>query len=268
MLERPAVDWILMLRSRNEGMRREGERGFTMMEVIISLGILSLIAGAITGVFITSLRDLAPGGAQARLAGSHDLAYLESLLGKDGARATCIATSTSTTVYGQTSTACSSTPGSTQGYYAAGCASAPLASPAVLCLGWPVLGSSSSPYTGTSCHVAVYKVNPTGVVTRTEYQVAFGTGSSSFSVRTQVASVNVDLYYSVQMTPATSFTAYTPPGETYTWLRALPINLKATGVSLGAFSETLTLHPVATDPGGAASAVTTVNALNSGGDPC
>jgi hypothetical protein len=52
-----------------------------------------------------------------------------------------------------------------------------------------------------------------------------------------------------------------PPGESYTWVRSIALLLTTPGVIHGP-TQTMALHPVATDPAGASAAIT------SGGAPC
>lgn len=251
-------DVLIRMRS---GRRRTRERGFTFIELVISLGILGIVIAAIAAAFGVGVRALAPGGAQARLAGAHDLAFLEQLLGKDGARASCI-TAGGPTVYGANVTAKFSTCSPGTGYgQVPGCTAPPYAA---LCLGWPQYDPTSG--TGT-CHVAVYtkgQPNPPAtpaagqnvVVTRTEYSVPYPFPSPP----PKKSALVVDRFDTVQFQVGVPV-AYTPANESYTgtWVRSIPVTITATGVSQGQFSQTLALHPVATDPGGASSAITAEN---------
>lgn len=221
--------------------RHARERGLTIIELIVSLAILAVIAGSLAAAFSIGIRVLARGGPQDRLAGAHDLATLEQVLGRDAARASCIQIQGAATVYGRTSPnsgPCSSATGYGK---VGGC------SGATFCFAWPQYGS---PW---SCHVAVYTtVNQ--MVTRTEYAVPVGSGASAVSSIPESTDT-------VTLQVGTLSTVTVLDGN-YPWLRTLPVNIKATGVSKNPFNETLALHPVASDPGGSASAVTT------SGSPC
>lgn len=216
--------------------RRRHESGFTLIEVIVSMTILAIIGGAIAAIFSVGLEVLRPGGPQARLLGSHDLMVLEQALGKDGARAACVQTPASNTPYG------SCRNGFAKLHAAGDCPSADL------CFGWPQIADSS-------CHVAVYAIGSNTTALRTEYAV-----SSSGSVSTPAASLPLAREVAVNIQVGV-VAAVTPPGETYSWVRAIPVSITTVGVTKGP-SETLVLHPIATDPAGSASAIT------SAGNPC
>lgn len=219
--------------------RHARERGLTLIEVIVSLAILAVIAGSIAAAFSVGIRVLARGGPQDRLAGAHDLATLEQVLGRDAARAACIQIQGGA-VYGRTSPSsgpCSSATGYSK---VAGC------SAATFCFAWPQYASPS-----WSCHVAVYTtVNQ--MITRTEYAVPIGSRATAISSIPETADTVTLQVGALSLSTTT----------TYPWLRTLPVNIKATGVSKNPFNQTLALHPVASDPGGSAAAVTT------SGSPC
>ena len=211
--------------------RRAGERGFTLIEVIVSLVIVALISGAVAGIFAVSLRILGSGGPQTRLFGSHDLMILEETLGQDGARAACM--KIAGTAYGS----CGS------GFAKVTCTSTDL------CIGWPQLS-------GPACHIADYAAGANSAGTRTEYSV-----SSSGSVTNLGANPLARLeHVTITIgTPATVTVASTTPS--YTWVRSVSVTITDAGTPNGA-SQTLTLHPAATDPAGPSAKVT------SGGTPC
>jgi prepilin-type N-terminal cleavage/methylation domain-containing protein len=210
--------------------QRAGERGFTLIEVVVSIAILAVIGSIIATVFGVGVQVVAKGGPKDRLTGAHDFMVLEQTLGKDAARAACV--QVADTVYGGTTCA------SSFGHKEIACGSS-----AVLCIGWPDVGESS-------CHVAAYVT--AGIVTRREYRVS-GAGIAVVESG-PLTEDTVNLVFG-------SPTEVTAPGR-YPWLRSLPVSVTATGVSAGQFSQTLILHPVATDPGGAASAITAQ------GNPC
>jgi prepilin-type N-terminal cleavage/methylation domain-containing protein len=219
------------MRRLSEPSRRTSERGFTLIEAVVSIAILSIVAGTMATVFSVGFHVVAAGGPKDRMTGAHDFMVLEQALGKDAARAACF--QVQGTVYGQTSSTCSSSSAYGQ---VSGCSSA------LLCIGWPDVGESS-------CHVAVY-VQSAGIVRRTESRVSGGGVVSVGSGRLTEDTVIITL-----SNPQTT----APSG--YRWLRSLPITVTATGVTAGQFSQTLTLHPVATDPDGAASAITAQGSL-------
>lgn len=255
---------MLTVRCSAERTQRPGEHGFTLIEVIVSIAILAIAAGAIAAAFTAGLHAFAPGGARDRLAGAKDLSVLEQLLGRDGARAACITaqdpTSGSFIVYGQTSSTCATTTGYGK---VPGCTSAPFAT---LCLAWPQLGTSGPAFLDSTCHIAVYTAGAPqppatpaasgGIVTRTEYTVPLSGAFSS-------SAVTVDRFDTVRLQiGAASPPSYKPAGETYTWLRSLPISIVATGVASNQPGQSLALHPVAVDPDGPAAAIT------EDGSPC
>jgi prepilin-type N-terminal cleavage/methylation domain-containing protein len=220
------------------------ELGFTLIELIVSLAILAIIAGAIAATFSVGLRVLARGGPQDRLAGAHDLATLEQVLGRDAARAACIQIQGGATVYGRASPSsgpCSSATGYGK---VGGCSTAP----ATFCFAWPQYTSPN-----WSCHVAVY-TTASQIIMRTEYAVPIGAGASAVSSIPETADT-------VTLQIGTLSTVTVSDGN-YPWLRTLPVNIKATGVGKNPFSQALALHPVASDPGGSAAGVT------SSGSPC
>jgi prepilin-type N-terminal cleavage/methylation domain-containing protein len=215
--------------------RRVREQGFTLIELTVSLGILAIIAGAIAAAFSVSLRVIAKGGVQDRLAGAHDLSSLEQVLGRDGSRAACIQ-GPGGTVYGHASCAAA--------INQAGC------SADSLCFAWPQFDGTS-----WSCHVALYSPISGAVghiVTRKEFSAA----SPISTIPETVDNVTVTIGQADAATVSDG-----TPSPPYMWLRSLPLTIQATGVTANQFSQTLTLHPVASDPGG--------GAAGSGGDsPC
>lgn len=216
-----------------ERRRHRGERGLTLIELIVSIAILAVIGTVVAAAFSVGLKAVSAHGATDRLAGAHDLMALEQQLGQDGARASCIEVGGH--VYGRTATTCA--PSTGYGRVSA-CTSA------VLCIAWPQLSDFA-------CQVAAYTetgTDPKVIVSRTLYSVASGAANA-------LAAVTVPLTVDpVRITLGTP-DAPTAPGG-YAWIRSLPITIEATGVNLGQFSQTLALHPVATDPDGAAAGIT------------
>lgn len=241
---------------------RLGERAFTMIEVLVSLAIVAILAGAIAAAFTTGLRIVAPGGVTDRLSGAKDLALLEQILGRDGSRASCLTVESPFAVLGQTSSTCAATTGYGK-LPGSACTSAQ--STVLLCLGWPQLAGTSPSFLSSTCHVAVYSISAPAppatpaavgaVVMRTEYTVPL-IGATSSSTEA------VDQFDTVQVQVGTPTPAGYKPTGTYNWFRSLLITLTATGVAQSRPSQTLALHPVSGDPAGPAAAVTTA------GSPC
>lgn len=202
---------------------RASESGLTLMEVLVSIAILTIISGVIAAIFGVGLKVVAPNGPQARLLGAHDLTVLEQDLGQDGARAACV--KVSGTAYGSCS----------HGFSAVTC------STASLCFGWPVVVLPSD----VSCHVAVYPTGTGVSATRVEYKVSGGTP-------TQLSSVPLARDQPVDLSLGT-VVASIPPGESFSWVRSLPVTVSASGITNGP-SRTLALQPVAADPAGPSSA--------------
>jgi hypothetical protein len=229
----------------------------TLIEVIVSVAILAIIGGVVATAFAVGLKVVAPGGAQSRLANAHDFMVLEQQLGKDAARASCIQVQGDSMVYGQSGATCRTT-GTTTGYGKVTDCSA-----AALCFGWPVLGSQAD-FSDYACNVAVY-MTAASIVTRGEYSVRLGattwSGAPVKPVMNPLTAKGSTVDFQVPPAAGTLDWANGPTGS-YKWIRTLPVKLVATGVSQGQFSQTLTLHPVATDPGGAGAVIT------SQGSPC
>jgi len=80
--------------------RPQGQFGFTLIELVVSSGLLVLVAAAIAGATDVGVHTLGSGGAGDRLAGDHDLFALEQMLGRDMARAECVYDPPSTRVSG------------------------------------------------------------------------------------------------------------------------------------------------------------------------
>jgi prepilin-type N-terminal cleavage/methylation domain-containing protein len=214
------------------------ESGLTLIEIIVSLVILAIVTGAVAATFFVAFKAVAPNGPQARLLGAHDLTILEEALGRDGARAACIEVPPggASNTFGS----CANGFASVETWAAAqgkpNCTANPNPN---LCIGWVQVSD-------LSCHVAVYPGGSSNG-TRTEYaRVGSGTPSLVGSVPlAREQQVNLQ----VGTPPPTPYFA-TPPGETYNWIRSLPVTITALGVTNGP-SQVLALQPVATDPNGA-----------------
>jgi prepilin-type N-terminal cleavage/methylation domain-containing protein len=240
---------------------RPGEHGFTLIETLVSLTLLALIAGVLGTVYTVGLKALAPGGPTDRLGGADAFMVLEQTLGRDGSRAGCIQIKGGT-VYGQSnaSNTCTTSGATTTGFGKVETFCAPAT--AVLCFAWPQDTVSS-----WSCHVAVYiasGTSPKFTIRRTEYSVALGAGSATPAGTVLLTPDAVNFQVPPQSGTLKTVTLSTSPVPgSYTWVRSLPVTITATGVTKGQFAQTLTLHPFATDPDGAASAIT-----NPQGSPC
>jgi prepilin-type N-terminal cleavage/methylation domain-containing protein len=135
--------------ARHAGRRRRRHRtqlGLTLIELLVGLAILATIVGSLAGAFEIGLKILAPGNAQARLTGSHDLLAFEQQIGADVARAVCLAAPGQTAV---PSGGCQ-----LQGKSTSTCGGGSL-----LCLAYYVPGS-------TTCHNITYSQLPGNVLAR------------------------------------------------------------------------------------------------------
>lgn len=162
---------------------RRGERGVTLIELLVSLAILALIGVSISGAFAVGFRLLGTGGAQAQLTGNSDVMALEQQLGRDINRAVCLAAPSQTSI---PQPGC----GSSVNRSPSTCGSASY----VLCLAWYQPGA-------TDCHTVVYKQAPgntnlirsdtdAGAGTTTQAQISAGdyTPQATWSATTTAAS--------------------------------------------------------------------------------
>lgn len=220
---------MVTLAMRTSRRRRHGELGFTLIEVLVSIAILAIIGGVVATAYSVGLSILQPGGPQTRFLASHNLMVMEQVLGKDGARASCVKVPGSGT-YG----ACS------KNFPSANCPAADL------CFGWPQVSDST-------CHVSDYAVGSGVVATRTEYVAGVATPAQADTL-TRESPVNIVI-------DVANVKTVTPTGESYTWLRSLPVTVTGTGLA-NPPSQKLVLHPIASDPAGASSQIT------ASGSPC
>lgn len=191
----------------------------TIIELLVAIAILAAIGGSTAGAFSVGLRVLGPGGAQARLTGSHDLMAFEQQLGADVARAVCLRAPGAPSVP------------------TGGCAASVQKSPTtcvsgyILCLAWFVPTTSSPP-----CHTVSYtQTATTDVIVRTD--VASSTSSTRFTT-------------GGLMVPSVSWTTTTING--YQWASQVLLNVTQQGTP-GAptshyASTTFTLVPLVADP--------------------
>src|SRR3989442_10311735 len=77
---------------------RSDQSGFTLVELLVSVIILALIGVSIAAAFTVGFHVLGNRGDQVALAGSNDVLALEQQLGRDIARADCLAASGQTTI--------------------------------------------------------------------------------------------------------------------------------------------------------------------------
>ena len=200
--------------------RRPGERGLTVIELLVTLSILALIGGAVAVSLSIGIRTLGNGGASDRIAGTHDLSSFEQQLGGDIAHAACISKSpassanslgTCTTLLGGTPAACGS------------------ASTSFLCVAWPV-------WTAGTCHTAVYSQSG-GVVTRAEFSGASRLTTIHVSTDSVTATANLTT------TPSPS-----NPSKNWVSLVSVTVTSLAIPAAKSPPSGTFRLHPVAMDP--------------------
>jgi len=125
---------------------RRRQAGFTLTEVLISIGLLTLVGASLTGAFGIGYRVLGAGGAQASLRGNNDVMALEQQVGADITRASCLASGSTLIPTG----GCATFNGALSGTPAARC-------PAqyVFCVGWFKPGD-------TTCHEVVYSQRSSG----------------------------------------------------------------------------------------------------------
>ena len=121
---------------------RAGERGFTLVEVLVSLALLSIIGTVMGVVFSVGMSAIiAPGASRDRLASASDAIAIQQLLAEDIDRATCIQVPSSG-VYGSCATR------SPSAQFGGQCTSSDL------CVEWPDLA------TPNQCDGALYALSP------------------------------------------------------------------------------------------------------------
>ncbi len=121
---------------------RAGERGFTLVEVLVSMALLSIIGTVIGVVFSVGMSAiLSPGASRDRLASASDAIAIQQLLAQDVHRATCVQVPSSG-VYGS----CAAETPSSQ--FDGQCTSSEL------CIEWPDLATPGQ------CDMALYTLSP------------------------------------------------------------------------------------------------------------
>jgi prepilin-type N-terminal cleavage/methylation domain-containing protein len=220
---------------------RTGERGFTLVEMLVCLALLALIGTVMGIVFSVGLRAIvAPGASKDRLAASSDAIAVQQLLSTDVNRASCIAVAPasggSLNPYGSCAAEtspfqgdCSDSASGSGSDSDSGSGSG--SGTALLCLEWPDLT------TATQCDVAVYTLG-SQQVTRTAWLGAASAGSVSYPVTVAPSAP-------VVVTPTATPAAPSAPG--FAW----PVELEITVTSADAQlinppSLSLDLQPLAT----------------------
>jgi prepilin-type N-terminal cleavage/methylation domain-containing protein len=154
---------------------RARERGFTLVEVLVSMALLGIIGAALGIVFSLGMRTiLAPGASQDRLVAASDTIAFEQPFIQDVQRASCI-----------------HFPGNPQ--YSDGCAGESVPFQAqqaqcsgrstLLCLEWPDLVSSGQ------CDMALYALS-TNPVSRIAWEGSTETSTSFSGVTVQILSTS------------------------------------------------------------------------------
>ncbi|MBV9101234.1 MAG: prepilin-type N-terminal cleavage/methylation domain-containing protein [Candidatus Dormibacteraeota bacterium] len=203
--------------------RRRSSAGLTLIELLVSVSILAMIGGALGGAFAAGIHVLAPGGAQSRLAGSHDLLAFEQSISADVARASCIAA-----------------PGMAQ-LPSGGCTASSFPSRCgssyQLCLEWYLPGD-------TVCHTIVYAY-------KQYYESPQLAGDKMILRVDRTASTSLQVTTNPMLMTA-SWVAQTATGESYKWTTLVSVNVTQHGApgapTLQPTNATLQLVPRAVDP--------------------
>jgi len=197
---------------------RAGERGFTLVEVLVSMTLLTIIGAVMGVIFSVGMRSiLAPGASEDRLTASSQSITLEQLLAEDVHQATCVEYVDGTqavNAYGN----CAGNAASPD-FFQNQCKG----TANVLCMGWPD--------TPSECAMALYPLSTTP--------------ASRSSGMTDAALTTADY-------PAVTVIS-SPPTDT--WRAAgmqVPITIRAGNL----LTTSLALRPLAADPWGSGGAST------------
>jgi prepilin-type N-terminal cleavage/methylation domain-containing protein len=194
---------------------RAGERGFTLVELLVCLALLAIVGSVMGVVFTVGMRAiLAPGASRDRLTAASDAISVQQLLSTDVHRATCIQFPS----------------GGAYGSCAAEGASVPFegdCGDSDLCFEWSDL------VTANQCDVALYALSP---LSRSEWLGSSESGTASYPV-------TVTPTY-----PSEPAGAWAGPGAG-TWPVSVDVTVTSSNASLNNPSAvTLDLQPLATEP--------------------
>jgi hypothetical protein len=202
--------------------------------MLVSLAILSIIAGSIAGAFGIGLRLLGPTGAPARLTGSSDVLAFEQQIGADVARATCMDspgrspdTPEQTTIptLGGCPLSIANRPSTCGTEFSSGHPTGYL-----LCLAWYTPGQSV-------CHTVTYWEDAADVIQRSD----FASGTTKTARFTTGG-----LLMTATWTPATT------SNNTYLWTKQVNVLVQQKGTpnaaAVNPVSTTFKLVPLAADP--------------------
>lgn len=202
------------------------QRGMTLIELLITIGLVGILMGAVVIGFDIGIKAVGHGGAGDRAAAARDLSSFEQQLSMDISRAGCI--SVGSTAYG----ACSHSV-APSGTVISACASAKL------CVAWSqIVGSPGAP---VGCHIDAY-TQPGGAkakVIRTEYLGSTSTALHGASVTT---ADGVTLAIATSPPPQ-------PPFSGTQWVAQVTATITGAGVVNSPPSAVLQMQPMTADPG-------------------